>query len=104
MIIDEVIKDLQERGTKVGVTARDFYDKKYYDGPIIQGIHVDIADRGVSRRKKGIVNSKIRRKRGPDKKPRKRRFYKLVNDFEDHAEAFYKDMMIKKEMMKNKGL
>lgn len=104
MIIDEVIKDLQERGAKVGVTARDFYDEKYYDGPIIQGIHVDITKKGASRRKTGIINSRIRRKRGPDKKPRKRRFYKLVNDFEDHAEAFYKDMMIKKEMMKNKGL
>ena len=104
MIIDEVIKDLQESGVKVGVKARDFYDEKYYDGPIIQGIHVDIADRGVSKRTTDIVSKKIRRKRGPNKKPRKRRFYKLVNDFEDHAEAFYKDMMIKKEMMKNKGL
>lgn len=102
MIIEEVIKDLQERGAKVGVTARDFYDEKYYDDPIIQGIHVDIADRGVSRRKTGIVSRRIRRKRGPNKKPRKRRFYKLVNHFEDHAEAFYKDMMVKKEMMKNK--
>lgn len=91
MIIDEIIKELQERGVRVGVTARDFYDEKYYDGPIIRGIHVDIANRKTPRR-------------GPDKKPRKRKVYKLANDFKDHAEVYCKDMMIKKEMMKNKGL
>ena len=103
MIIDEIIKELQERGVRVGVKARDFYDEKYYDGPIIQGIHVDIADRGGSRRRTDIVSKKIRR-RGPDKKPRKRRTYRLVNDFQDCAELYCKDMMIKKEMMKNRGL
>ena len=91
MIIDEIIKELQERGARVGVKARDFYDEKYYDGPIIRGKDIDITNRKIPRR-------------GPDKKPRKRAVYRLASDFQDCAEVYCKDMMIKKEMMKNKGL